>query len=126
MLATEYAEYYEIEPQREGESDRDFRGRVATALRQAGHLVEAHEAYQNERHETSNDVMTGLFGAVAQALSGTHYWGDPIGNDLAAGGLVRYQMSPEGKAQKEADALMARMLGAGMSPEDLAALMGKE
>lgn len=33
MLATEYAEHYGIEAQREGESDVVFRGRVSTALR---------------------------------------------------------------------------------------------
>ena len=125
MLATGYAEYYGIEPQREDESDKGFRGRVATALRQSGHLVEAHEAYQDARYETSDDVMTGLFGVVAQALAGTNYGGDPIGNDLAAGGLVRHQMSPEGKARQEADNLMAEMLKAGLPPGDLAALLGK-
>ena len=75
MLATEYAKYYEIDPQHEGESDAAFKSRVSGALRAQGRLIEAHEAYQNERYEESDDVMTGILGAVAQAMQGIDYGG---------------------------------------------------
>lgn len=123
MLATEYAEYYKIEAQKESESDLDFRQRVSVALREMGHIIEAHEAYQDQRYEESDNVMTGLFGAIAQALQGTHYGGDPVGNDIAAGLLVRHQMSPEGQAKRESDRLLAQMLMAGLSPDDIGSLL---
>ena len=102
MLATEYASYYGITPQAEGESDMDFRSRVATELRQQDHVIAAHEAYHNSYWDTGDpageNVMTGIIGAVAQAMQGTHYRGDPIGNDIAAGVVTQHpkeQMSPE-------------------------------
>jgi hypothetical protein len=45
MLATKYAEYYEIEAQHENEDNVSFRKRVASALREMGHIIEAHEVY---------------------------------------------------------------------------------
>lgn len=89
MLATEYAEYYEIEAQGDDEPDTTFRNRVANVLRESGRLIEAHEAYQDERYEQSDNVMGGVIGAVAQALQGTNYSGDQIGNDIAAGVVAR-------------------------------------
>lgn len=123
MLATEYAEYHGVEAQREGESDVEFRERVATALRNMGHLIEAHEAYQDERYESSDSVMTGLFGAVAQALQDTRYGGDPVGNDIAAGTLIRHQMSPEYQREQEAKKMLAGLLGV-LSPDDLKSFLG--
>ena len=105
MLATEYAKYYEIDPQREGESDAAFKSRVAGALRAQGRLIESHEAYQDKRYEESDDVMIGIVGAVAQAAKGVDYGSDDerkIGDDLAAGALVK---SP----RRDGDALMALM-----------------
>ena len=101
MLATEYAKYHGIEAQREGENDTAFRDRVSGALRDAGHLIEAHEAYQDARYEESADVMTGITGALAQALHGVDYGSTgerQIGDDLAAGYVIqnpRPRMSPE-------------------------------
>ena len=63
-----------------------FRNRVANAIRAQGHIIEAHEAQSNALYDDPDgDAMTGIFGAVAQAMQGTHYRGDPIGNDIAAG-----------------------------------------
>ncbi len=98
MLATEYAEYYSIASQEESESDYTFRNRVANALREMGHVIEAHEAFQDKRYEQSDDVMGGVIGAMAQALQGTNYSGDPIGNDIAAGVVAqddRPKLTPE-------------------------------
>ena len=124
MLATEYAEYYGVEAQREGESDAAFRGRVSTALRNGGHVIEAHEAYQDERYENSDSVMTGLFGAISQALQGTQYGGDPVGNDLAAGVVIRHRMSPECQREQEAKQMLAGLLVGGLSPDDLKSFLG--
>ena len=88
MLATEYAQYYKVEAQREGESDTAFRGRVSGALRDMGHIIEAHEAYQDERYENSDSVTTGIMGAMAQALHGVNYHSSgerQIEDDIAAG-----------------------------------------
>jgi len=101
MLATEYAKYYGIEAQREGETDSAFRHRVAGELRDMGKPIEAHEAQRDERIENSDDVMTGVMGAIAQAVQGVDYGVSGIrqvGCDIAAGGLVKNpkpKISPE-------------------------------
>lgn len=87
-LATEYAQVYKIEAQKEDESDVAFRGRVAGILRDAGKIIEAHEALNNELFDQSDDVMAGLLGAAAQALQGKDYGvkgEDQVGIDFAAG-----------------------------------------
>ena len=110
MLATEYAEYYGLQAQQQDESDPGFRGRVATALREQGHIIEAYEAYHDERYETSDNVMTGILGATAQAMEGTNYGGNPVGNDIAAGLYVSEQMSPEYEQRRQEDLMMALLM----------------
>lgn len=103
MLAKQYAEYYKIEAQREGESDGEFRGRVSGVLRDMGHIIEAHEASQDARYEDSENVMTGIMGAMAQALQGTNYGSKgerQIDDDFAAGVIVN---SPK----QDSDPMMA-------------------
>ena len=111
MLATDYAKYYGISPQAEGESDHAFRERVSGALRSQGKLIEAHEAFQDARYDDpgrGGDVQTGIMGALAFALEGRGFRGDPVrpcdgagqvGDDIAAGTLAQApkkpQMSPE-------------------------------
>ena len=92
QLATEYAKYYGIQEQAEGESDYDFRYRVAGVLREKGNIIEAHEAFNNERYENSDNVMTGIMGAAAQAMQGVEYSKDgqhKIDDDFAAGTIVQ-------------------------------------
>ena len=87
------ASWHKIEPQRDDEIGSAFRSRVAGVLRGRGHVIEAHEAYQNARYDQSDDVMSGLMGVVAQALTG----GDrspnnperQIGDDIASGIIAR-------------------------------------
>lgn len=74
-----------IETQQDGEGDSAYRSRVATALREQGHIIEAHEAYNNALYNDSPDAMTDIMGAVAQAMNRRNYSGNPIGNDIAAG-----------------------------------------
>ena len=101
MLATEYAQYYKITLQQEGETDEAFRRRVAGALRDMGCIIEAHEAANDARYEDDDNVMTGIVGALAQAMQGIDYRSKgerQIGNDFAAGTLVQNpkpKMSPE-------------------------------
>lgn len=89
MLATEYAQYFSIEAQREGESDADFRGRVAGELRARGELIYANEAYYDKRIDyAGGDVMTGVTGAVAQVYQGIDYGSKgarQLDDDFAAG-----------------------------------------
>jgi len=100
MLATEYAQYYNIASQGEGESDFAFRSRVAGALRDQGRIIEAHEAQQDARYEDSDTVMTGIVGALAQAMQSVNYGrtgARQVGDDFAAGILIRNpkpQISP--------------------------------
>ena len=94
MLATEYASYYKIDPQQDNETDAAFRDRVSGALRDMGHIIEAHEAFRDERYEQSDDVMTGVFGALAQAIQGIDYrrtGSHQVGDDIAAGTVLKYQ-----------------------------------
>lgn len=73
MLATEYARHYGIDPQGETETDSAFRHRVAGRLRDMGKVILAHEAQRNERIEDSRDVLTGVQGAIVQAIQGIDY-----------------------------------------------------
>ena len=101
MLATEYASCYKIAPQESNETDSAFRHRVSGALCAMGHIIEAHEAFRDERYEQSEDVMTGVTGALVQALQGVDYGsrGPPqVGDDIAAGTLLnskKPRMTPD-------------------------------
>lgn len=108
MLATEYAEYYNIEPQADNEDDLQFKERVSGELRDMGKIIEAHEAFQDERYEENEDVITGFMGAMAQALHGNYNksGSTQVGDDIAVGHVVKKpqaQMTPE-------EALIAMLL----------------
>lgn len=80
------AEWFGVEKQRDGEPDGAYRSRVAGELRAKGHIIEAHEAQSNALYDDPNGgAITGIMGAVAQAMDGRNYSGDKIGNDIAAG-----------------------------------------
>lgn len=95
------ANYYKIETQRDGESDRDYRNRVAGALRDKGLLIEAHEIHSGKRWDAEgSDVMTGVIGALAQAVQDVDYGSSgyrQIGDDIAAGTVIQHkrETSPE-------------------------------
>lgn len=110
MLATEYAGYYEIEQQQSDEDDYAFHHRVAGELRDMGKIIEAHEAQRDERIEQSDDVMSGVMGAVAQVLQGVNYrvsGEQQVGCDIAAGAIVQ-NPQPE---MSVGMALLAMLLG---------------
>ena len=83
------------------ESVSAFRSRVAGALRAKGHIIEAHEALSGKLYDDPEQgplgPITGIFGAVAQAMQDKSYSKDPeqkVGDDLAVGALVRAGEDP--------------------------------
>lgn len=107
----EHAKYYGITEQAEGETDAEFRGRVAGVLRDQGHIIEAHEIFTGRRYdaEDGQDVVTGIMGALAQAMQGVDYHSTGerrLGDDFAAGTLIQ-NPKPEMSAEM---ALLAVML----------------
>lgn len=88
MLATEYARQFNIDPQRPDESDDAFKSRVAGELRDKGEIIYAHEAAADAYYDQSDDAMTGIIGAVAQAMQGRDYHVSgktQVDTDFAAG-----------------------------------------
>lgn len=101
MLATDYAEYYKLDPQGEDEADKEFRLRIAEALRSQGKIVESQEAYHDKRYEDNDDMMTAILGAVAQDSGYQDYGskGDSrFGDDIALGTVIenpKPELTPE-------------------------------
>lgn len=91
-ITEQRAQEFGIAPQREGESDFEFRHRVSGALRDQGHIIEAHEAFQNALYDQNDDVMTGIVGAMAQTLHDIDYGSHgsrQVGDDIAAGAIAQ-------------------------------------
>ena len=106
MIATDYAAYYGIDPQGETETDAAFRSRVSGIFRDRGQIIEAHEAYADERYENSDNVMTGILGAMAQALHRTNYGSHgerQVGDDIAVGHVAQ-------NPKPEIDPMMAMLM----------------
>lgn len=83
--------------------------------------VEREMGCRIDDNDGDNNAMTALFGAIAKALQGQPYGTE---TDFAAGIVVQHQLSDEYRRQKEADAMLSRMLVAGISPDDVRKLMG--
>lgn len=128
-ITAQRAREFGIEEQGKQESDDGFRNRVAGRLRDMGHIIEAHEAQQNSLYDDPDGgAMTGIIGAVAQALHGRNYGSTgsrQIGDDIAVGTIVQHEMSPEGQRERAARQMMANLLAGGMSPDDVGKLLGK-
>lgn len=56
MLATEYAEYFEIDPQEDGERDADFCIRVSDTLSAQRRFLESHEVYLDLKLNTTDEA----------------------------------------------------------------------
>ncbi len=93
-------------------------------MENANDLIERLERETGQRIDSKdgdNLAMAGLFGALARAMgTNPHQSRD----DVAAGVVIRHQMTPAYKKQKEADQLLASMLMAGVSPDDAKSLLG--
>lgn len=92
----------------------------------ASDLIERMEAETGQRIDSNdgdNLAMAGLLGAMARMMGQT-----PSSyrerDDVAAGLLIRHQMSPEYARKRESDRMLAQMLTAGMSPDSIADLFG--
>ncbi len=108
MITAQRAQEFGIEAQREGESDYDFRDRVANQLRAMGHPIEAHEAFSNRLYDDpEGGAMDGIVGFIAQAMAGKSYSGNQIGNDIVAGVVAQKSQDP----MRDALILMMAMMG---------------
>ncbi len=91
----------------------------------AEELIERAEREAGCRWDDPNNpnAMAALFGMMGRALGiNPHRPHD----DVVAGRLMMHQMSDEGRRQEAARQMMADMLLAGFSPDDLADLMGRK
>jgi hypothetical protein len=91
-----------------------------------GRLIEHFEAEAGCRFNDNggdNAAMAGIFGALARALNPQSHRAH---DDVVAGYLIKHQMSPEGKRERESDAILAEILRSGLGPDDIAALLGGE
>ena len=97
-------------------------------MSKANDLIERMEAETGQRiddNDGDNNAMAGLLGAMARMMGKTpsSYREE---DDVAAGLLIRHQMSPEYARKKEGDRMLAEMLRSGMSPDSIADLLGRE
>ena len=92
----------------------------------ASDLIERMEALTGQRiddNDGDNMAIAGLFGAISRLMdqSPDSY---TERDDVAAGVLIKHQMSPEYQREQESKEMMAKMLASGMSPDDLKGLLG--
>lgn len=93
----------------------DASGLIERMERETGQRIDANDG--------DNLAMAGLFGAVARLMGKTpsNY---AERDDVAAGILIRYQMTPEYAREQQAKAMLAGMLRSGLSPDDLKDILG--
>ena len=92
----------------------------------ANELIERMERETGQRiddNDGDNLAMAGLFGAMARLL-GQMPPSYRARDDVAAGVLIRHQMTPEYQQEQESKELMVEMLRAGMSPDTLKDIAG--
>ena len=99
------AEWFGIDPQGPNENETEFKDRVSGALRDMGHIIEAHEAFHNQLYDEVSEgepgPMVGILGAMAQQMHGKNYGRrgvSQVGDDVAVGMVVeksRPEMPPE-------------------------------
>jgi hypothetical protein len=90
----------------------------------ASELIEQMEKETGQRiddNEGENLAMAGLIGVLARALGKSPHRPK---DDIAAGVMISYQMTPAYRAKKEADELMASLLASGISPDEIKNLYG--
>lgn len=113
-ITAQRAQEFGLPPQGEGEGDGAFRSRVAGAIREKGDFIEAHEAQCNRLYNDPgegpfDDPMNGIIGAMAMALHGRNYNAPDgehqVGNEIAAGTVIRNENEPSPAALMMAIAL---------------------
>jgi hypothetical protein len=90
-------------------------------------MTEANDLIERLERETGqciddndgdNLVMAGLFGAISRIM-GCSPQSYRERDDVAAGVVIKHQMSPEYKREQAANQMIAEMLISGMSPDDV-------
>ena len=92
----------------------------------ASDLIERMERETGQRvddNDGDNLAIAGLFGAMARMLGQTPPSYSER-DDVAAGVVIRHQMSPEYRRQRESDNLLAQLLVSGVSPDTLKDITG--
>lgn len=88
-VTAERAKEFGLPPQGRKESESAFRARISGALRDNGHIIEAHEAATGKLYDDENEIaMSGITGALAQKMQGVNYrqsGSNQVGTDVAAG-----------------------------------------
>jgi hypothetical protein len=74
-----------------------------------------------DSNDGDNATMAGLFGMLARELGQSKHSSK---DDVVAGYMIRYMMTPEYKKEQEAKEIMCEMLLAGLSPEDVRDVFG--
>jgi len=93
---------------------------------EATNLIERMERETGQRVDSNdgdNMAMAGLLGAMSRMM-GNSPPSYTERDDVAAGVLIRHQMSPEYAREKERDNMLADLLAGGVSPDSLAGLFG--
>lgn len=95
-------------------------------MSEANDLIERMEKETGQRIDSNggnNLAMAGLIGAMSRIL-GQSPPSYRERDDIVAGVVIKHQMSPEGRRQKESEKLLASFLTSGMSPDDIKAITG--
>ena len=95
-------------------------------------MSEASDLIERLEHETGqriddddgdNNAMAGLIGAMSR-LSGKSPRSYRERDDVAAGILIKHEMSVEGQRERESKDMMAQMLSSGLSPDEIKDIFG--
>lgn len=92
----------------------------------ANDLIERMEKETGQRiddNDGDNNAMAGLFGAVSRIMGQSPPTYREC-DDVVAGLLIKHQMSEEGQCEKGDREMLAGLMTAGMSPDDVKALLG--
>ena len=98
-------------------------------MSESNDLIERMERETGQRiddNDGNNNAMAGCIGAIARLMgktAHTNYADDP-NMDVPVGMYLKATSTPEYKARERSNEMLASMLVAGVSPDDLKALMG--
>lgn len=96
-------------------------------MSEASDLIERLESETGQRIDSNggdNPAMVGLFGALSR-LMGQSPSSYTERDDVAAGILIKHQISPQGQREDAGNKILATMLVGGMSPLVIKDLMFK-
>jgi len=90
----------------------------------ASDLISRMERETGQRIDVSdgnNLAMAGLFGAIAREIGES---GHSERDDIAAGVILRHQISPQGQREEASNEILANLLASGMSPDEIKKFFG--